>query len=548
MSGSYLRKIVNFVNELRTHPAAARLIQHNQHIFEKVTGAKRTARQPVVLLELNAMQSAHIAYSYLTQVLAHDNQAQIKAYSQRPKRGVIQRVTFFLRRLFGSREFGVFRSFGVNEFIDISLNSAQRKRAKQLFSDVYLKLKTTRDIEDLQIAGVWIGDLVYDSFLMTYRKATIDRESSDFQRSLLESLEIYVFWDDYLNTNDVRGINVSHCVYNLAIPLRMAVKRGIPAFQVNATHVYRLGSAGVFAYNDFFYFRERFAALPEDVRERGLIEAKKRVDRRFSGEVGVDMSYSSKSAYGNVRSERLVAESAKTKILIATHCFFDSPHSYGNNLFPDFYEWLDFLGGISQETDYDWYIKTHPDYLPGTMQIIEEFIARYPKFKLLPSDASHHQIIAEGIDLTLTVYGTIGFEYAALGVPVINASLNNPHIAYDFNLHAQDVDDYRNKLLHLNDLGFEIDQRQVYEYYFMRFIYNTQNLFFSNYDAMLEELGGYAQQFTPAVYDSWLADFTLNRHQAIQAALRRFIASGDFRMDYTHFGNEFSIDSMGAQA
>ena len=32
------------------------------------------------------------------------------------------------------------------------------------------------------------------------------------------------------------------------------------------------------------------------------------------------------------------------------------------NLFPDFYEWLIFLSKISENTDYDWYIKDHPPY------------------------------------------------------------------------------------------------------------------------------------------------------------------------------------------
>ena len=32
------------------------------------------------------------------------------------------------------------------------------------------------------------------------------------------------------------------------------------------------------------------------------------------------------------------------------------------NHFADFYEWLNFLGQMSQKTDYDWYIKDHPYY------------------------------------------------------------------------------------------------------------------------------------------------------------------------------------------
>ncbi len=515
----------------------------NRRVFPLAADAGR--REPVVLFELNQTRSAHIAYAYLANVLAESQQARIVAYPPIPMRGWLQKLYFRVKRTIGFDEFGVYRSFGTAAFLDVTMSAGQKARARVMFEKILPSLKGTRDIEALKIDGVWVGDLIYDSYLMTFLKPTIDKDAPDFRSFLLESIELFVFWDDYLNANDVRAVNVSHCVYSLAIPLRLAVRRNIPAFQANATHLYRLSSGNLFAYNDFIYFRQRFAALPHDVQESGIAEAQKRIERRFAGEVGVDMPYSTKSAYGASRHQRLLRESPRKKILIATHCFFDSPHSYGNNIFPDFYEWLDFLGKMTETTNYDWYIKTHPDYLPGTKEIIDGFVARYPKFTLLPADASHNQIIAEGIDLALTVYGTIAFEYAALGVPVIIASQTNPHIAYDFNLHAKDVEDYRRMLLGLGSLDFNIEKRQVYEYYFMRYIYNTENLFFEDYDATIESLGGYYAQFTPAVYDSWLAESSTQKNRAITTALHKFLESGDFRMDYTHYGREFAIKPEG---
>lgn len=539
------RKIINEFRKLKKHSALRNFIAHNKKVFPTSKHAEQ--RKPVVLFELNAMQSAHIAYSYLANVLATSNQAKIVAYAQKPLRGLLQRVLFKIRKATGQSDFGAYKSFGTTAFIEIALSPKQQAKASELFVDVLGRLNTTRDIEALVINDVWIGDLVYDSFLMTYKQPTIDKDSPDFKRSLLESIELFVFWQDYLDSNDVRAINVSHCVYNLAIPLRIAVQRNIPVFQATATYIYRLSSSNLFAYNDFVHFRERFAALPLAVQKAGIKKAQRRIGRRFAGEVGVDMTYSTKSAYGASRHARLLRESPRKKILIATHCFFDSPHSYGNNVFPDFYEWLDFLGRMTGETDYDWYIKTHPDYLPGTREVIDSFIARYPKFTLLPADASHHQIIAEGISCALTVYGTIAFEYAALGIPVINASQNNPHIAYDFNLHAKDVEDYRRLLIGLDQLDFTIDKQQVHEYYFMRYIYNTENLFFDNYDATMNELGGYSQQFTPAIYEKWLNEWCHEKHQRITSALRLFIQSGDFRMDYRHYGREFAVEAEGTQ-
>lgn len=164
------------------------------------------------------------------------------------------------------------------------------------------------------------------------------------------------------------------------------------------------------------------------------------------------------------------------------------------------------------------------------MEIIKSFVARYPKLTLLPADASHHQIIAEGIDVALTVYGTIGFEYAALGIPVINCSLNNPHIAYNFNLHPKDVDEYRSLLLGLDTLEFKFDKHQAYEYYFMQHMHNTNNLFLDSYETTIEALGGYSAQFTDAVYEKWTEEWTEEKHSKIKSAITRFIASGKFRM------------------
>lgn len=545
MFAKVCKKISGALKSLDKAPALRSFVQHNQSMFPQPSSAQGG---PVVLFELNAMQSAHIAYSYLANALSVQHEARILGFAQRAHQSLWQKFSFTLKAILGIAEFGTYKSFGAKDFFAPTLSPQQRSKAAAMCQEALSGFRTKWDVEALTLHGVWVGDLVYDSFLMTYKQPTIKLDSPLFKQSLLESIEHFVFWEDYFDAHDVRGVNVSHCVYNLAMPLRIAVQRGIPAFQAGITHLYRVRPDNLFAYNDFHYFPERFRGLPDEVRAAGVAEAKRRIDRRFSGEVGVDMAYSTKSAYGAPRQERLVRESTRTKILIATHCFFDSPHSYGNNLFPDFYEWLTFLGEVSEVTDYDWYIKTHPDYLQGTKEVIDYFVMKYPKLTLVPSDASHHQLIAEGINVALTAYGTIAFEYAALGVPVINASLNNPHIAYGFNIHAQDVEHYGRLLAALDGLEFQIDRQQVYEYYFMRYIYNTEDLFFENYDRAIAELGGYAEQFTPAVYAKWLEEWSPEKHVAILRAVSTFIKSGDFRMDYTHYNREFTVESIGVGA
>lgn len=537
-----LKKFIGRVGRLRVDPSERQFQHHNKRVFRK---SAESSGGPVVLVELNQAQSAHIAYSYGAETLSEHSNARIVAYAPRVIDGWLHRFFFKAKAKLGVEEFGVYRSLGASEFLLIKLTECQKRRAIKLTEGVQKTLKCKQDLVDLKIEGVWIGDLIYDVHLRTYNEPTIELSSGIFLKSLLESIQIFVFWNDYMESNDICGLTISHCVYNQAIPMRLAVKKGVPAFQANATHVYRLSERNLFAYNDFFYFRDRFEELPKLVKEEGLKQASAQIKKRFEGEVGVDMPYSKKSAYGSFQPKRLIAESQRQKVLIATHCFFDAPHAYGKNLFPDFYCWLEFLGELSTTTDYDWYIKTHPDYRTGTMKVIEQFLDRYPKFRLLPPSSSHHQIISEGIDVALTCYGTIGFEYAALGVPVINASVNNPHIAYNFNLHPKTIAEYRNVLLDLKNADLDIDKREVFEFYYMRHLFNTENLFFDDFERTIKELGGYSAQFSPLIYDKWIQEYSPDKHKRVKNALSRFVESGDFRMDYRHLDHEIELKSTG---
>jgi len=502
--------------------------QHNQKVFHESQPAR--VGQPIVLLEINALHSAHIAYSYFANTMAALYQARLVAYEPVAKTNWLR---WLLRRNKPSANediYQVYRSFGITKILQIDPCPWRAWRVSILARKLHKSLKTKKAVEQLTLHKIRIGDLLYDSYLKDLKRPTIELDSKEWAKFLKKFLNLFLFWEDYFKQTKVVGINVSHCVYELAIPLRIAVFRNIPAYQFNITHAYRLNKKNLFAYNDFHNFKKQFKRLPKKIKHQGLKLAEKRIARRLQGEIGVDMEYSKKTAYGKFKSYPILKFSKRKKILIATHCFFDSPHSYGDNVFPDFFEWLNFLGNFAKSSNYDWYIKTHPDYLPGTLEVIQGILKKYPQLNLLPPDSSHHQIIKEGINLALTVYGTIGFEYALLGIPVINASQNNPHIAYSFNLHAKSAEHYKKLLVDPHTFHHKASKKEIYEYYFMKNIYNTDNLFFKDYQKTIADLGGNEKQFTPMVYKKWIKEWTPKRHEEITHAIHRFVASGEFKL------------------
>lgn len=504
--------------------------RHNRRVFRSIR-VGHAPRPKEILCELNGGQTNHIAYSYFVNALAEIQGSTIKGFSSTPIRSLVKRIEWQISRFLNLRDFSVYRSFGTQDFILPNLCSFEDDQLDSRLGNIIRALNTKTDVEDLVVDGVWLGDLIYDSFLKNESVPTVDVTSLKFRETLRDCVASFYFWRRYLTEREVSAVIVSHCVYANAVIMRVALSLGVPAYQISANHLYRLMPNKMFAYNEFTDFPEKFNRLSPVAKFEARQLAQERISRRLSGESGVDMRYSTKTAYGKVMAEPLLKKSKKIKILVATHCFFDSPHSYGKNLFPDFYEWLHFLGRISTKTDYDWYLKTHPDYLPRSRELVAEFVDQYPKFNLLPADCSHHQIISEGIDVALTVYGTIGFEYATLGIPVINASINNPHIAYGFNVHPRSLEEYERTMLDLDSLDLQIDSSEIYEHYYMKHIYYEENIFFSDFEKFLNAVGGYQFQFTSLAYQYWLREFSADKHRELLDTLQSFVRSGDFRLN-----------------
>ena len=499
-------------------------IKHNRKQFRhKLKVKKKTQRR--VLVEINNLAGSIIGYSLIANIIGRDSDAELVAF--RPGFVSLRARTILLWGLSGQ----IYRSFGVTEFVFPRPSKTLRSEALYIGEKALKSIQTKRDLERYSLFGISIGDLIYDSFLKNYTVTSVDLNSKDFKIFFLESVEIFLFWLKYFQENKISAVLVSHTVYLNAIPARVGLMFDAVSLQINASHLYRLRAEKPFAYSDFVEYKTIFDSLPHDVREAGVKKAAARIQKRFSGDVGVDMRYSQKSAFSPTAGSSVLVKSDKLKILIAAHCFFDSPHSYGLNIFPDFFEWLDFLAEMSNQTDYDWYIKTHPDYKEKTREWLVDFCEKHSKFSLLPADVSHFQIIDEEIDVALTVYGTIGFEYAALGIPVINASNNNPHCAFDFNINPSNVDEYRIVLLDLDEVirNFEPDFENVCEFYFMHKIYYGESWLFDDLDDVISYVGSWKEIYSPKMFRYWVINWERHLGADFEARLLEYLRSGSFR-------------------
>ena len=505
---------------------------HNKKNFSKPKNI--ISKKKVIFVEFNRMSSSIISYSYLTNILSKKYKSQIFAYRLTAKKNLFKDFLWKIAskiRIFNT--FQVYKSFGVNEFFNSNTFFIKSDNLKKI-SKIKKKIHSKEDLLNLKVNNIYIGDLIYDSYLKNYLKATINLKDKNFNLFLEHSLNMFLHWIEVFKKYDVKSVVVSHSVYTLAIPLRIAISKNISAFQCNMHDIYRLSKKNLYAYREFFEYKNKSKQLDLKIKKKAIQLAKQKIQKKFSGtSLSLGASVHT-SAYRKKFYKKILQKSNKTKILIATHCFFDNPHPYGLHLFVDFYEWLEFLGKLSSKTNFDWYIKLHPDYIDGTKKIILDFIDRYPNINYIPSKYSHHQLISEGIDVALTCWGSIAHEYPIFKKTVINCSRNNPHINYDFSLHPKTVEEYKNMILNLDKFKIKINQKKIHEFYAMHFVLQKDNWMIDKFDEIVHSKEyGYNYIFTSNFYDFWMnKEFNINKHERILENVSSFVDSKDYLMGW----------------
>ncbi|MBF0331989.1 MAG: hypothetical protein HQL17_08665 [Candidatus Omnitrophica bacterium] len=450
-------KISVFWDEFWLSSDAREMVAYNKKTW---AGYAKSDSDKIILVEMHGIFTNVIACLSFANVLARKKGAVICSFG---------REKWPLRRVVHA----IYRSFNARRHFDImALSPEQKVRVRGIIADVRPGLKTAEDVFNLKVDQVHIGMDIYESYLKETSRPTVEIDAA-LDGMLEFAVSVLVFWSDFFRQHQVVAAIVSHDVYiDSNILCRIAYRDGVPAYLPNNFNVIRSCRPHTSTAR-FLSYRYWFDRLSKDEQALGLAKAKEQLTRRFKGELEGDMLHAPVSAF-DPKNEggRVLRQSDKPKVLICTHCFYDNPYSYGGMFFLDFREWLMFLKEIADQTDYDWYLKTHPAPLPGTHEIIREILGENSSITVIPSKSTPRQMIREGLQYVLTVYGSVGHEYPALGVQVVNAGYN-PHVAYDFTWTPRNREEYRQWLLDLPSLKKNIDINELYEFYYMHYYYSS---------------------------------------------------------------------------
>ena len=504
------------------------LAKKNQH--------KKIKTGKVILVENRQYTFDLIGLLAFLPTVAKQYNANIVIYEMFPSNLLLQ----FKNKI--RHRFSIIYSISSSKLISITSQDKFLSKYQEIITDLTSKKTTKKIFENYYYRDILIGDLIYDFYIRKTKKLTLDFEDKRLKQIIFQYLQYTDKFIEYFECQEVAAVVISHPVYSFAIPARIASHRSVEAFLVDSVEATRFSNINLHIYsNPLINLQEKFNLLTQSSKLHGKLIAKNTLNSISHGDISALRLWgptkpNSKKYLNQLRASLSNVDSPK--VLIALHDFNDAIHCFGNAFYPDFFEWLIGVGEITQGSKLEYLVKPHPYSITGKSDILEELKSickAYPHFTLIPSNTSHYDIKNLGVKYCLTVHGSIAHEISTLGLIVINASLNNPHKDYNFCITPSSLEDFQKIIKNIESIKLDIDLDSIYEYYFMRFVYNLNSWTTPNLQEFFREMkkfSGYDNKKTLSWY------FRSNNKielPCLQNAAKNFIISNDSYLERKHF-------------
>ncbi len=483
-SGTHLLKRIKGAKRARKGPLVGGS-EVNEDAFRRffrarmrplLDGRKLEKSGQVILVEEKPYELYHVASAVLTTTLATESDARIVSFQFLDRRSLRSRIQETWSA--STDRTDVYRTMA-DERIVVRPKRRHEREARRLVANFAAARPSLRDLEAFTVEEIHLGDLFIDRIVQKGH-VRIDPVHPHLLALMERMIARALAFRAVIAQREVVAVVTNDIAYSPGLPLKTAIAADVPAFIAHHRQVRRLDAGRPASWMDFFDYRGDFAELVEPERSHALVLAEEFLTSRLVGGDGFSVTGAPVwERDANPAASRAASGSVRT-IIVASHSFWDAQHAVGSFLFPDFFSWLEHLVQLARRSEHRWRIKLHPDQRDvsiGVEPAVRALIADVPNVELIPNGVPNSRLIAEGVDLVTTVYGTVAMEFPWFGVPAVIAQPVSVHSSYSYALQPQTVEDLDRILLDPSCWEYPIDREEIHEYAFMNYLCDTNVLY-----------------------------------------------------------------------
>ncbi len=461
-------------------------IRYNKVIFDKNTRKfirfwknlkitktkKKISNKGVVLIDLFDHQPWNIFYSFIVSYLKLKFDYKFKFFYFSLSESFLSKIKISIYRISE-----IYKSFGVEH--GISEFNLENNVLTPLKIKNFQNL-TKNELIKLKFKGIKIGDLIYDTYLKTQNKPSVNLKDIKLYKIYQKSISIVNLTSKYFENNKIALVIPSHAYYiQYGIVTRLALKHNIPVACIYSTFRgkkdfcllkidKKLQTSQDFKYDNYKIDFDRIKN-----KKKALHLGKTILNQRI---MGINkFSYLDKSPY----KSRISFNNTKNKknVIFFAHDFFDAPHRFKEMLFADFYEQIVFfLKYFNKLKHLQFIVKPHPNSDKSNLDTLKKICSEYNNVKIINQNTSNKNLIEKRPEYIITNHGSIGPEFAYHNVPVVNTG-ESPYTQYKFTVLPKSIKELK-KLMQNTKLmkkKIKFNKKKIYEFIYMNEIYNFRD-------------------------------------------------------------------------
>lgn len=414
---------------------------------------KDKKKKTIVLVDLFPWYPYIHIWSFLTNLISLKKNSQIKYFyfDLNYKRKIKS-------KLYISKLKKIYKSFNCTEGItdyEITTSQIEIKKYRSLFNKFKKnKLKLIK----FKRNNIQIGDLIYDTYLLVYKRPTADFNDENLFSLFVKGNQIFNICNNYFKKNKIECIIPSHvCYSSYGIISRIALSQNIPVFKIKSENwgkalfrLIKVEKSHLVDEHPYYNYKRTFSQFNSAIKKRARKIGKKLIIDRLSGKKDNNIPYLKLSSY-NKKNELKNFNKLKKKIsvIIFPHSLNDNPHRFRSMIFPDFYEQIQFIFENAKKfKGINWLYKPHPNETREMLIYHRKLAAKYANVIMLNQNISNRSLVKLQPKFILTNHGTIAHEFAYKNIPAICTG-DNPHINYNFCIHPKNKKELISKIKYL---------------------------------------------------------------------------------------------------
>ncbi len=357
-----------------------------------------------------------------------------------------------------------FKELKLDKYIEIDIrpNEKQKKIAKRLSKDI----NSSEDIYNLKLPYEFPGRFLYDSILKSEMLGTIDYGSLKIENYIAKLICFLDKYYEIINNEEFTALILSHPVnFRFATLVFTALNKRIPVYILNYVNEYitirKLETLDDWLKGSFENPKlEEIRKLPINKRkylENIGSEYIKKIRQSKRGQISTIGTFDIKEEINFEKKkffDQIGLDDKKLTAVIMTGCWPDFPNIYPYSFYIDYVDWfLKTLDIIKDIKNVNWIIKPHPaEFKYGSKTKTKFYLKNLKRLNLTiwPKEVSSSCLLSVA-DVLITSHGSAGFEYTALGKPVIITKKTN-YADWGFANYCSNYDSYKDLLSNLYSL------------------------------------------------------------------------------------------------